>query len=273
MAERDWKAEVVKQWNSDPCGADKTTTFGTREFFKSVERERYLEYAPWLPSVVGFDKYAGKRMLEVGFGLGTDLVAFARNGAQCFGIDLTPTHLEAGARRLALEGLPVRIVRGDAEFLPFEDESVDVVYSFGVLHHTPETGQAVSEIHRVLRKGGEAVVGLYHRDSAFWFNTVIVRGILHGYFFRYGYRRTVAQIEHRENSDAVPLVKVYSRRRARSLFSAFDDVSITVKHFGLRSFGPSPIRRLLDRYAEALGDRFGWYLIVRARKLRTDSSG
>jgi SAM-dependent methyltransferase len=270
MVERDWKAEVVKQWNADPCGADRTNPFGSREFFERVERERYREYAPWLPGVVGFDRYAGQRVLEVGFGLGTDLISFARGGAQCFGIDLTPAHIEAATRRFVLEGFPVRIVRGDAEFLPFEDESMDAVYSFGVLHHTPQTRKAVMEIHRVLRVGGHAVVALYHRDSAFWIYTLLVRGILRGAFFRMGYRRTVSQIERREHSDAVPLVKVYSRRGVRSLFSVFDDVGVQAKHFGHGNFGSSSMKRILDRYENVLGNLFGWYLIVRARKLRTE---
>src|SRR5262249_14485703 len=146
--------------------------------------------APWLPSVVEFDRYAGKNVLEVGFGLGTDHAGFVRAGARCYGIDLTPSHVEATGGRLRLMRAPLRIARADAEPLPFHDASFHAVYSFGVLHHTPGTDVAVREIHRVLRPGGEAIVGLYHRRSLFFWYLMLNRGLLRGALLRGGYRRT-----------------------------------------------------------------------------------
>lgn len=269
---RDWKAEAVKQWDHDPCGADGEAPFNSPLFFKRVEEERYDRYAPWMKPVMGFDRYRGKRVLEVGFGLGTDHVSFARGGAACFGIDLTPAHIAATRRRLDLEHYTPRLSQGDAETLPFADRSFDVVYSFGVLHHTPGTQAAVDEIHRVLRPGGEAIVGLYHRDSLFfWAYCIGVLGLLRGGFLRDGYRRTLSRIERRENSDAVPLVKVYSRHSARRLFRRFDRVDLSVQHLDLERAGrPGRIaRRFLARHEARLASWFGWYLIVRARKIAT----
>ena len=266
MKQRDWKAEAIKQWNADPCGSNRETVFGTPGFFAHIERERYVEYAPWLPRVVDFGRYAGKRVLEVGFGLGTDYISFARAGAHCYGLDLTPIHIEATRKRLLLEYYPVRLARGDVENLPFADESVDVVYSFGVLHHTPDTRGAIREILRVLRPGGEAIVGLYHRGSAFFLQTVLVMGLLRGGFFRHGYRETMSRIEQRRHSDAVPLVKVYSRRGARRLFSDFSEIQIEATHFGYRNSRLRVVRKLVNRYSELLDRAFGWYLIIRARK-------
>lgn len=264
----DWKSEAVKQWNSDPCGAIGGHELGTREFFAEVERDRYDAYAPWMRSVMGFDRYAGKRLLEVGFGLGTDHVAFTRGGARCFGVDLTPTHIQATRRRLRLEPAPVRLTNGDAESLPFRTASFDVVYSFGVLHHTPDTQGSIDEVHRVLKPGGEAIIGLYHRYSAFFAYWVVVQGILRGGFLRKGYRRTLSGIERRENSDAVPLVKVYSRRSARRLFSNFEDVRIETHHFDLEQAGR------IGRFVKSIFGQprswqaLGWYLVIRARKKR-----
>jgi SAM-dependent methyltransferase len=266
---RDWKAEAIKQWDQDPCGADRETVFGTPEFFARVERERYEDYAPWMKPVIGFDRYAGKRVLEVGFGLGTDHLSFVRNGAICFGVDLTPAHVEATRKRLQLERQPVRLTRGDAETLPFAADSLDVVYSFGVLHHTPGTAAAINEIHRVLKPGGEAIIGLYHRNSAFyWGYCVLISGLLRGGFFRDGYRKTISRIERRENSDAVPLVKVYSRRSAKRLFRGFRSVETVVQHFDFNHAGRPGLmaRKLLIRWEPEIARRFGWYLIIRARK-------
>lgn len=265
----DWKAEAVKQWDADPCGADRNSGFATPEFFERVERDRYVNYAPWMKTAIGFDRHSGDRVLEVGFGLGTDYVSFARAGARCFGIDLTPAHVDATRRRLRGIGYPVRLTRGDAETLPFRDESFDVVYSFGVLHHTPGTQAAIGEIHRVLRPGGEVIVGLYHRDSAiFWGYYVLVWGILRGGFLRDGYRSTLSRIERREHSDAIPLVQVYSRRKARRLFSGFSEVRIKTHHFSFdQAKGPGRFaKRFFAKLEPALEKSFGWYLIVRGHK-------
>ncbi|MGH9365772.1 MAG: class I SAM-dependent methyltransferase [Thermoanaerobaculia bacterium] len=263
---RDWKAEAIKQWDNDPCGADAQAPFGSPKFFERVEEERYERYAPWMKSAIGFDRYRGKRVLEVGFGLGTDHVSFSRGGARCFGIDLTPAHITATRRRLELEHSTPRLSQGDAEKLPFADQSFDVVYSFGVLHHTPGTQAAVDEIHRVLRPGGEAIVGLYHRDSLFfWAYCVGIRGVLLGGFFREGYCKTLSRIERRENSDAVPLVKVYSRRSVRRLFRRFNAVGLSVHHFDFDHAGRLGrfARRFFARHEARIAGWFGWYVIAR----------
>jgi len=90
------KRRAREQWSQDPCGAKHGAKyeFATREFFDEVERHRYSEYAPWMPEVMGFDKFAGKRLLEIGCGMGTDLLQFARGGARCTGVDLTPRSVE-----------------------------------------------------------------------------------------------------------------------------------------------------------------------------------
>lgn len=264
-----WKEEAMRQWNADPCGAVEGIAFGSPEFFRAVEVERYERYAPWMREAMGFDRAAGKRVLEVGCGLGTDLMAFARGGALTFGIDLTERHLRATQRRFLLEARGPRLARADAESLPFRSDSVDVVYSFGVLHHTPGTAQAVREIHRVLRPGGRAIVGLYHRDSdVFWRSYVLGQGILRAKFLTDGYRKTLSRIERRTHSEAVPLVKVYSRRSAARLFPGFRSVTVAVRHFSFEQAGPWGRRacRLLGRFESRIARMIGWYVIVRAEK-------
>jgi SAM-dependent methyltransferase len=266
---RDWKAEAVRQWTADPCGATSGHAVGSLEFFLEVEQERYERYAPWLREAVGFRAFAGRSVLEIGFGLGTDTVEFARSGARCFGLDLTPAHVFATRTRLRLEGLPVRLVRGDAERLPFKSDVVDGVYSFGVLHHTPGTRAALEEVWRVLRSGGEAIVGLYHRDSAiFWWTCVLNLGVLRGGFLRDGYRGTLARVERGDREGATPLVKVYSRRAARRLFRRFSTVEVSVHHFEFTHAGRVGLllARFAGRWRDALARWIGWYVMIRARK-------
>ena len=140
MDERDDKAETQKQWNTDPCGAETAAEHepGTPAFFRKIDTERYDSTRPGCATRIGFEGFAGKKVLEIGPGLGTDHAQFARAGAKMFALDLTRRHLELTRRRFEIEGLVTRLVRGDAERLPLADGSFDVVYAFGVLHHTPD---------------------------------------------------------------------------------------------------------------------------------------
>ena len=265
----DEKQRAREQWGEDPAGAvyGGEHEFGTREFFDEVERHRYEEYAPWMPEVMGFDQFAGNRLLEVGCGMGTDLLRFARGRARVTGIDLTPRSLEISRRHLSLYGEAGDFANADCERLPFADDSFDVVYSNGVLHHTPDTAGAVLEIHRVLRPGGLARVMLYHRGSfAYWSQVIVRYGVLRGEFLR---GKSAADIMSRyvefNAGGGRPLVKVYSRREARELFSMFREVKVQVEQlieselFLLGRLIPRNVFRRLQKSV-------GWNVIVSARK-------
>ncbi len=253
----DDKERAREQWAKDPAGAvyGAQFEFGTREFFAEVERHRYQEYAPWMPEVMGFHEFADARLLEVGCGLGTDLLQFARGGAKVTAVDLTPRSIETSRKHLALCGERGDFAIADCEHLPFADGSFDVVYSNGVLHHTPDTDAAVREIHRVLQPGGQARVMLYHRQSlAYWGQVIFLHGILRGELLR---GHSVSDIMSRyvefNPGGGRPLVKVYSRRQARKLFSMFRAVRVQVEQLTrseLYLFGrvmPEGILRLLRK--------------------------
>src|SRR5438552_10038 len=137
---------------------------GTREFFTSLEAHRYRK--EWhIPVAANFAATRGLKVLEIGCGMGTDGAQFAKAGADYTGVDLTEAAIELARKRFALSHLNGEFRVSDAENLDFDDESFDLVYSHGVLHHTPNIAAAVSEIHRVLKPRGQAIVMLYHRDS------------------------------------------------------------------------------------------------------------
>src|ERR1044072_2588929 len=227
------KVRAREQWSQDPCGAeyDREHPLGTREFFDAIERHRYSEYAPWMTATMGFDRFAGEHLLEVGCGMGSDLVQFARGGAHCTGVDLTPRSIELTRHRFALYGLEGNFILSDGERLPFASESFDVAYSNGGLHHTPDTAGAIREVQRVLRKGGTAKVMLYFRDSLnYWFEIVMRRGILGAEFLRgRSAEEIMSRVVEHSDHDARPLVKVYSRKQARELFHQFENVQIDVE--------------------------------------------
>ena len=156
---------------------------------------------------------------------------------------------------------------GDGERLPFASESFDVVYSNGVLHHTPDTAGAIREIHRVLRKDGTGKVMLYHRNSLnFWIEIVLRRGLLGGEYFRgRSSEEIMSRVIEFSAHEARPLVKVYSRKQARELFRQFKDVTVAVEQLTraeLRFFSPLVSEPLFNW----LGRTIGWNVIITARK-------
>jgi SAM-dependent methyltransferase len=256
------KEESIRQWTEEPAGAALADRYGrgTQEFFQEVERTRYQLY-PWLLSeYLQPERWRGRRVLEVGVGLGTDHLQLARAGAQLAGVDLTPASIEYTRRLFDLHGYGSELRVADAESLPFDDSSFDRVYSFGVLHHTPDMDQAIREIHRVLRPNGSAVVALYNR---------------HSYFYVWRYARFLLRQEWRgstvdemrgkiEHGDANPLVVVSSRRELERAFQTFPRILIEARHLPRHRF-PTRVMDLLDPALRPVERHIGWYWMVEAR--------
>src|SRR5262249_11284136 len=143
------KERVRSFWQNNPCGTKfADAQAGSRQFFELVEEHRYR--TEWhIPQAANFSSTRGLKVLEIGCGLGTDGAQFAKAGADYTGVDLTDAAVELAKQRFQLFSLPGKFERADAEQLQFRDESFDLVYSHGVLHHTPDTAAAVREIHRV----------------------------------------------------------------------------------------------------------------------------
>lgn len=166
------KKQVHDYWNKSACGTflvDKEKY--TLEYFEELEEIRY-KLQPEIHSFAQFSRAHGKKVLEVGVGAGTDFLQWVRSGALAYGIDLTEEAIEHVKHRLALYNLEAEgYVIGDSENLPFNDNTFDIVYSWGVIHHTPNTEKALYEIIRVCKPGGIIKVMIYHRHSllAFFF--------------------------------------------------------------------------------------------------------
>ena len=261
-----YKDEVQKQWDNDPAGSHyvKEAEKHTLEWFKEAEAYRYDEYAPWMFETMEFGRHAGDKVLEIGGGMGTDLAQFAQHGAVVTDCDLSSGHLEHARRNFAVRGLTAEFVLHDAETLPFDDASFDVVYSNGVLHHTPNTKRAVSEIRRVLKPGGRAIVMVYAENSLhYWLNLVLKIGLKDHELGRHSMGEIMSRVvEISENASARPLVKVYTKPRLQKLFDGFDNIEIVQ-----RQMVPAEKPRFLERVPVAtLGNLVGWNLIIKARK-------
>src|SRR5262249_22310829 len=154
----------------------------------------------------------------IGGGVGTDLSQFARHGARVTDIDLSAGHLELAQENFAWRGLAGEFVHHDAETLPFPDDTFDVVFSNGVLHHTPNTRKVVGEVRRVLKPGGKAIVMMYAEHSwHYWYRLVWELGVKHDMLSKYSIGEIMSRHVEITENDARPLVKVYTAKTLKAL--------------------------------------------------------
>ena len=264
------KAAVRDFWDEAACGERLYLPDVSAEAFRSHAQARY-EIEPFIRPFAHFDESRGLRVLEVGVGLGADHQCFAEQGAQLSGVDLTPRAIEMTRRRLDALGLASDLRVGDAEHLDFPDNTFDVVYSWGVIHHSPDTAQAAREIFRVLKPGGVARVMIYHSPSLVGLMLWLRYGLAAG-------RPLTPMAELYANHLESPGTKAYSTSQARALFSAFSPVAITVQlthgdlltsEAGQRHRGPllTVARMVWPRWLfRTFGRGLGLFMLIEATK-------
>lgn len=238
------KKSVREFWQAEACG---------ERYGDEQELIRY-RLEPEIVSFADFDGAAGLEMLEIGTGMGADFSRFAASSHRATGIDLTNRAAELTRDRLRSRDLRGSVCVGDSEQLPFRSGAFDLVYSWGVLHHTPRTQEAINEAHRVLKRGGKAKIMLYHRHSwnalAAWAGFCLLRGRP----FR-GLKEAVAQIES-------PGTQAFTKKEALDLFSRFEEVTVRTRltHWD---------KKRAPGISKLTGDRFGWFLLIEAKKARS----
>jgi ubiquinone/menaquinone biosynthesis C-methylase UbiE len=187
---------------------------GTADFFADLDEYRF-DKLRYLPKVVNFNGYSGKKLLEVGCGIGTDLVRFAKGGADVTGIDLSETALTLAEKNARHSGVSMKLEHANGEALPYSDETFDVVYGHGVLQYTAAADKMIAECRRVLREDGVGIFMVYNRIS--WLNGL--SKLMH------------VDLEHED----APVLKKYSIAEYRALLSVFADVRIVPERFPVRS--------------------------------------
>ncbi|MBI1318951.1 MAG: methyltransferase domain-containing protein [Candidatus Hydrogenedens sp.] len=212
--------EVRAFWERQPCGTQKEFTGalerGSKAWFEQVEEHRY-RVEPFIHGVAQFTRHTGKTMLEIGVGAGTDHLQWARAGCRCHGVDLTDAAIETTRRRLDLYGLRSDLRRLDAETLPFPAASFDLVYSWGVIHHSERPERIIAEIHRVLKPGGRFIGMMYN----LWSVAVLKQWVRHGLLAGRPWRSLDDLVWHHIESIGT---KAYSRPALHRLFAAFERV-------------------------------------------------
>jgi len=163
MSEKDKSIEAF--WHQNPVGSNFIQYEADRKFYQNYDEFRYRTEGHILGELDLID-FVGKRVLEIGLGQGADSMQIIKRGAIYYGIDLTEESIKRLKERFRLFEQPYKeVVKANAQHIPYEDNFFDIVYSHGVIHHSPEIEKIVSEIYRVLKPGGKVVVMLYHRNS------------------------------------------------------------------------------------------------------------
>ena len=249
--------EAVRDyWEKEPCGTGPKVTreapTGTKEYFERIEEYRYRA-EPFIHSAAQFTRHHGKTMLEIGVGVGTDHLQWARAGLRCHGVDLTDAAVEMTRQRLALYGLSSQLQRLDSESLPFLDGSFDLVYSWGAIHHSEHPELIIGNIHRILKPGGVFIGMMYGRYSLKVLKTWIWFALLKGRPWM-SFRQVVSRFVES------PGTKAYTLKECKELFSEFQEFQ--AEHV-LTIYDTRMIPRWLARF---LPDDWGWFITLRAVK-------
>jgi 2-polyprenyl-3-methyl-5-hydroxy-6-metoxy-1,4-benzoquinol methylase len=227
---------------------------GSAEFFRELEDYRF-EKLSYLPELVDFSGYRGKQLLEIGCGVGIDLARFARGGALVTGIDLAASAIELARRNFDLNKLDADLHLMNGEALEFEGDRFDVVYAHGVLQYTADAKKMISEVHRVLRPEGEAILMVYNKYS--WLNLMS--------------RLTRVDLEHQD----APVLKVFSTGEFRRLLEPFSKIRIRAERFPVRTRLHHGLKAVLfnevfvrafNLLPRTLSRPFGWHLMAFACK-------
>lgn len=218
----DAKRDVREFWDTASCGEIYAIGNDLRSRLDAQAQERY-RLEPYLEEFARFNEVHGEDVLEIGVGMGADHVRLASACPRSItGVDLTPRAVDWTQTRMAAYGLTANLHIADAEQLPFGDRSFSLVYSWGVLHHSPDTQAAVDEVHRVLRPGGRARVMVYHTHSLvgyiLWVKYALCRG-----------RVTMSLSDVYANHLESPGTKAFTEEEVQHMFRDFSSVETHVQ--------------------------------------------
>ncbi|HVF80716.1 MAG TPA: class I SAM-dependent methyltransferase, partial [Flavisolibacter sp.] len=291
------KEEIKNFWNQNPVGENFVEYGdGGAAFFKRYDEFRYKTEGHILGELDKID-FKNKDLLEIGIGQAADSEQIVKRGANYYGIDLTETSIQRIKDRFKLYNLPYKEVQiANAEKIPYQDNFFDIVYSHGVIHHSPNIEKIVDEIHRVLKPGGQAVIMLYHKSSFNYHVSIsIFRRVGLSLLMVFPFLSRIIQKitgedverinEHRKNirKDGFSYLKmknfihrstdgplniyssVWTAQTAGMLFKKFNRIETSVHFLNERHL--LGMQHLISKkLKQKLADKYGWHLWIKAEK-------
>jgi len=249
--------DVKKFWNTRPCNVRHSKKeIGTKEYFDEVERKRYTA-EPHIPKFVDFESWSGKKVLEIGCGLATEGINFARNGADYSGTDLSAKSLNLAKKRFDVYNKEGNFYLGNSEelssFVPVQ--TYDLIYSFGVIHHSPNPEKIISEIKKYMDENSALKIMLYASES--WKNYMIE-----------------ADLDQPEAQYGCPIANTYTKEEVKNLLSGFEILSIEQDHifpYQIEPYKQGKFEKELwfdsmpDQMFNVLKKNLGWHLLITAK--------
>jgi SAM-dependent methyltransferase len=249
--------EVKKFWNDRPCNVKHSKKeIGTKEYFNEVEAKKFF-VEPHILGFTNFEQWSGKKVLEIGCGLATAGINFASSGADYTGVELSESSLELAKKRFEVYEQTAKFYSGNAEelssFVPVE--TYDLIYSFGVIHHSPYPEQIIAEIKKYMNENGVLKIMLYAKDS--WKNYMIESGF-----------------DQPEAQYGCPIAKTYTKQDVVELLDGYEVVSIEQDHIFPYQVEPYKngeyvkqpwFESMPPEMFRTLEKNLGWHLLITAK--------
>ena len=261
--------QVKTYWNARPCNIRHSPSpVGTLKYFNEVEAKKYF-VEPHIPEFAEFKRWKGKKVLEIGCGIGTDTMNFARAGAKVTAVDLSEESLSVARKRAEVLGLDIKFYQADAEQLSnvVPVEEYDLVYSFGVIHHTPHPENVIRQIKKYLSENGTFKIMVYNRFS--WKVLWILIKYGKGEYWKLD--ELIAR--YSEAQTGCPVTYSYSKTTIKTLLNGFDIKEAKVEHifpYSIPEYKRGEYKKvwyfrlLPDGVFRCLEERLGWHLCVEA---------
>ena len=229
----------------------------TLAWFNELAYKRYEVYYEYIKEEMEFEYHRGEEVLEIGCGIGTDSVEYAKYGANVTATDLGHDQVMLTKLNFDLRNLPYREVReANAESLPFKDGTFDLVVCFGVIHHTPDTQKTIHEMFRVLKPDGKAIVTVYARGWKHYIKRCFIHGILRGKWFQYGFDWQKVYNEVTEVHGGTPKTAIFTKRQVYKLFKQFPTVDLKKRRMGeffdYRPYNTIKFPRLVNNFLKLI---------------------
>jgi SAM-dependent methyltransferase len=249
--------DVKDFWNNRPCNIKHSQKeLGTKEYFDEVAKKKFT-VEPHILTFSSFPSWQGKKVLEIGCGLGTVAINFAAFGADYTGVELSEESLKLAKQRFDVYDQTGTFFSGNAEelssFVP--EEKYDLIYSFGVIHHSPHPEKIISEIKKYMHKDSILKIMLYAKDS--WKNYMIESGL-----------------DQPEAQYGCPIANTYTKDEVVELLDGYEVISIDQDHIFPYQIEPYKRGEYVKQpwFAEMPPEMFktleknmGWHLLITAR--------
>ena len=248
--------DVQSYWDRRPCNIRHSNKpIGSREYFDEVEARKYL-VEPHIPGFAEFARWKGKRVVEIGCGMGTDATNFARAGADYTGTDLSTESLKIARQRFSVFGVKGRLLQANGEQVAsaLPGETFDLVYSFGVIHHTPNPVAVIAQVRKLIKPDGEFRLMLYAKNS--WKNAMIEAGL-----------------DQPEAQSGCPIAFTYTQDEVRALLKGFRVTAIwqdhifpyVVEKYIKYEYEVQPwFRAMPEAMFKGLEAKLGWHMLIKA---------